>query len=400
MTDLYLHIGTEKTGTTSIQRFCKTNRAVLADAGFLYPFAPGKVNHAGLTVAALDDKKMGPLRRIYDVRTPEDVLTYREKMTRDLGQELKERPYKTAIVSNEHCSSRLLRDREAERLRDLLAPFFSRIFVVVYIRRQDDFLLSTYSTKIKSGKTKSLVVPTGGLNMRYDHWELISRWERAFGRESMIVRKFERASLKNGDVVADFLAAAGVPEDLPFAQPEMANESLDANTLEFLRLFNKQVPRFVDKDLNAIRGNLVPLLSAISKGALPTVSEDELRTFMAHFTESNRKVAEEYFGGTLEGSDDPLFQPRSDKRDRTTEPDLTAERAVEISAFLWQQKQEEIDRLSERLERQSDRLMKAKGGKEGKGGGGGGGGGGGRKEGARARRAKLGRQQRGRELAS
>jgi hypothetical protein len=318
---------------------------------------------------------------------------------------MKARPFQSAIMSNEHCSSRLLRDTEVERLRDLLAPLFGRIFVVIYVRRQDDFLLSTYSTRIKSGKTKPLAVPQGGatMSMRYDHWLLLTRWERVFGRENMIVRKFERATMKKGDVVADFLDAVHVPENLPFLEPELANESLDANTLEFLRMFNRHVPRFVDKELNKVRANLVPLLSATSKGALPTVADDDLRRFMSHFAESNRKVAETYFGGAIEGSDDPLFLPRTDKRERTREPDLTTERAVEIAAFLWQQKQQEVERLSERVQKQSERLLKLKGLPPKEGGGGrpkGTGGGGRAKEGGRPRRGgKAGRARRERELA-
>ena len=47
-----LHIGTEKTGTTSIQKFLATNRTLLKANGVLYPLSPGKVNHIGLEAYA------------------------------------------------------------------------------------------------------------------------------------------------------------------------------------------------------------------------------------------------------------------------------------------------------------------------------------------------------------
>src|ERR1700722_10965312 len=52
------HIGAEKTGTTSFQRFCWENRAELLGQGLLYPtasFAYGKMsrNHAPLVASYL-----------------------------------------------------------------------------------------------------------------------------------------------------------------------------------------------------------------------------------------------------------------------------------------------------------------------------------------------------------
>lgn len=359
--DLYLHIGTEKTGTTSIQRFLKANRELLGRHGILYPAAPGEQNHLGLTVAALEDKKTGPLRKIFEVRTREDLRKFRDALNRDLADELKVRPYTKAIMSGEHCSSRLVSEAEVERLKGMLSPFFDRIFIVVYIRRQDDYLLSTYSTTIKSGRTRPLVVPTGRrVQTRYDHWGLISRWARVFGKDSIVCRKYEKPSLKGGDVILDFLDAVQVDQNLPFERPESLNESLDANTLEFLRLFNKHVPRFIENELNKARDNVVPLLGEMSQGPLATLSEEDLKRFMAQFLDSNRQVATEYFGVEATGSDDPLFAPRHDDRERTREASLTVERAVEISAWLWQQKQAQLERMSERMKKQNARLAKAR----------------------------------------
>ena len=66
--DLYLHIGTEKTGTTSVQKFFKANRALLAKNGIVYPVAPGKQNHMGLAASAQDTAKRGPLRKSLGIR--------------------------------------------------------------------------------------------------------------------------------------------------------------------------------------------------------------------------------------------------------------------------------------------------------------------------------------------
>ena len=51
----WLHIGVEKTGTTSIQSFLAANRTALRAEGRLYPIVPGAVGHLGLVAFALDD---------------------------------------------------------------------------------------------------------------------------------------------------------------------------------------------------------------------------------------------------------------------------------------------------------------------------------------------------------
>jgi hypothetical protein len=354
---LYLHIGTEKTGTTSVQKFFRANRDALARAGILYPSAPGNQNHQGLAAAAQGLKKQGPLRKSLGIKTEEDARNHRREMMKGLAAELTGGRYHTAVMSGEHCSSRLIEDEEVGWLKDRLAPFFDGMAIVVYIRRQDDYLLSTYSTAVKSGATAPLSMPREKqIQFRYDHWEMLSRWARVFGRENVICRRFERASLKNGDIVDDILDACAIQPSADYVRPEDVNESLDAQSLEFLRLFNNHIPRFEDGDINPSRDNIVSLLSKTSHGPLITLPPQELAGFMAQFAESNRKVAMEYFGGVRSGGDDPLFAPPSDKRARTESAELSIERAVEIAAGLWQEKQAQVERVAERAKRRRDAL--------------------------------------------
>jgi hypothetical protein len=371
--DLFLHIGTEKTGTTSVQKFFKANRELLKRNGVVYPAAPGNQNHTGLAASAQDLEKRGPLRKSLGIKNQADVLAFRAEMLTELAAELSERPYKTAFMSGEHCSSRLLDDAEVQWLKDELGKFFDKMHIIVYIRRQDDYLLSTYSTSVKSGSTHPLRIPPDRtIEQRYDHWDMLQRWARVFGRDKVICRKFERATLKSGDIVDDVMDIAGIDPALGFERPQDVNEALDAETLEFLRLFNKFVPRFEGKDLNPLRDNIVPLLSKVSSGPLVTLGEDELDRFMALFRESNAKVADAYFGGPISGSDNPLFKPRSDKRERTRQAVLTAERAVELCAWLWQEKQAQVDRIAERAKRNKAAAVEARR-ERGRGAGGGGG---------------------------
>ncbi|MEI9930863.1 MAG: hypothetical protein WDM89_10015 [Rhizomicrobium sp.] len=345
---LFLHIGTEKTGTSSVQKFFRANREALARIGILYPVTPGNHNHTGLAMAAEGLQRRGPLRKSLGLKTDEQIEEHRRKLKDGFKAELDTGSYHTVVMSGEHCSSRLLEDSEVAWLKDWLSPLFDEITIVLYIRRQDDYLLSTYSTSIKTGATHALRMPNErSMQMRYNHWDLLSRWVRVFGREHIVCRKFERAALKSGDIVDDFLDICGI-DPAGYSRPQDANESLDAESLEFLRLFNAHVPRFEGGGINLSRNNIVTLLSGISNGPLITLPPEDLAAFMKLFEDSNRRVAIEYFGGARDGDGDPLFSPPSDKRARTRHAGLTVDRAVEIAAYLWQRKQEQFERVAER----------------------------------------------------
>ena len=157
--DLYLHIGTEKTGTSSVQNFFAANRELLARKGVLYPESPGARNHIGLAAAAQDLSGMGPLRKLLGLKDRAEVELYRRKLAAGLEAEYRSRAFKTVVMSGEHCSSRLVDDEEVQWLKDMLSPHFEKIKIVIYLRRQDDYLLSIYSTSVKSGAKFPLDIP-------------------------------------------------------------------------------------------------------------------------------------------------------------------------------------------------------------------------------------------------
>jgi hypothetical protein len=361
MPKLHLHIGCEKTGTTSVQRFLRANRELLAQNAILYPHAPGEENQMALAVAA--QSEFGPLRKkIFQLRSWPEVEEFRVKLRDGLRSELEARPYDRVFMSGEHCSSRLVTHEEVAWLRDFLHEFFDDMTIVVYIRRQDDFLLSTYSTDVKGGAVHPLRVPDGDLaQRRYNYWELLSRWADVFGRERIICRKYERGSLKGGDIIQDFLDAIGLDADLAYTHPRHLNESLDAECLEFLRLLNRHIPRLTNEGVNKTRGNIVSLLLNLPQGPLLTLPAAELAAFMSRFRESNARVAAEYFGGMKENSDDPLFDRSHDTRPRAAAPEMTLETAIRFFAAIWEQKQTQIETKQKHIETLMARVARLRG---------------------------------------
>jgi hypothetical protein len=328
--DLNLHIGTEKTGTTSLQKFMAANRRLLSEEGVVYPESPGTDNHIALaTLARRSRTELWDQLRIDD---REQWEAFRREFRQKFSAELAGHSNQTVVMSGEHCSSRLRTDEEVHRLLEFLDGFFDRITVVVYLRRQDDFLTSTYSTDVKNGGTQPLRIPDEAtITFRYDYWELLSRWGRVFGRENMVVRRYGKAFLANGNLVDDFLGLIGLGPRHDLQRPEVLNESLDAECVEFLRIMNQRLTP------SEQRRGIVAALQALSKGPLIDLPPPDLAAFMGQLAESNRRVALEYFDGDVSTAGDPLFGERRDGRPRTPAPQLSVDRAVGIAADVYAQ---------------------------------------------------------------
>ncbi len=348
---LYLHIGGEKTGTTAIQRFLRAHRDALQARGVLFPRSPGETgNHAALTVAAEDDDKRDELRLVFGVRTADDVDRFRRSLVARLREELAESKAGIAVLSNEHCSSRLTEPSEIERLHRMLRPLFEKITVVAYIRRQDELVLSHYSSYVASGGTDRLSLSAAeDRRSYYDHWPMLAKWAAVFGREALVVRRYHRRWLVGEDALDDFCAVTGIDAS-GLARPPRQNESLDATACEFMRLFNGFLPRVIEgKGTNPSRGGIERVLGELSRGPVLSLPAAELDAFMASFRDSNACVAEEFFGGALEEAGDPLFGGPDAGRARSEQPDLTLEIAMGIFARLWERKQSEVLRLRQTI---------------------------------------------------
>jgi hypothetical protein len=179
---LIFHIGLEKTGTDSFQRFCTEHHKLLKGYSVLYPMKSSdffkNYNHAPLVACYLPPHDFG-LRSSGHART---------MVLRSLTAEIKEDDSHTILISGEHFSSRF-GDMEIAQLAADFADYDCRIAVV--LRDHVSRLYSAYSQTVLSGRDITLdafcdeVFHPHAHYMRYA--KTIQAWEQAFGRESMSV---------------------------------------------------------------------------------------------------------------------------------------------------------------------------------------------------------------------
>ena len=208
---LYLHIGSHKTGTTSIQHNLAHNTEALAEHGLSYFYesrVPDKNQAPDLHswLKFVDGERIAPFGMT--VRHPERLV---ERLLATKGD---------VVISAENFSF-FFGEQQIRDLYSHLTLVFSEIDVICYVRRQDRHVISHHQEGSKEERRaenqlfghSGLAIPpwTPDHDLYLDYDRRLSMWADVFGRESLRVRVFDRARLRDNDVVADFFNQIGVP---------------------------------------------------------------------------------------------------------------------------------------------------------------------------------------------
>lgn len=240
-----LHIGTEKTGTTSIQKFLYENRITLGANGVLFPETAGFISNQNLVVYGKQAPEQDLAPPTLDVNDAAELAAWKEQFVHEHCAEVlafqQRHQDSTLIYSAEHLQSRLTSVSEIKRIARLLRPLFDQVEVVVYLRRQDLYALSAHSTSVRGGNQKGFSFESiNGQGPYYNYRLLLENWSEVFGEEALRVRIFERSRLDGNDVVSDFQRLTEMDSlGLDLVRPESVNEALSFTALRLLQEFNK-----------------------------------------------------------------------------------------------------------------------------------------------------------------
>lgn len=331
---IYLHIGLEKTGTTTIQRTFMRNKQYFESIGFRYPVFDGQENHVALYNYAKVENVIDELRIYAGLKSAEDVVKFRADFKKDLLNRLTGYDG-TVVFSNEHLSSRLSGHDSLMRIKDLLSLVSDDITIILYLRNAEDFVVSTYSTAVKCGETKSIGEFCQDLSLfRYQFDKVVTNWTDVFGADNVVIREFSRAALVNGDIFDDFASVIGMEYDKSQLNLKTENESLTQFQAEFLRRFNMREPLLKDGAYNKSRGNIVDVLMSLKQygGKISITSEDhkaichQLQPMINRLMESDVRI--------------PVMKSLylKDEVEGISPPDINEDILCDMFASLWAKK--------------------------------------------------------------
>lgn len=302
MKTLYLHIGTPKTATSSIQKFLAQNREVLESKGYVFP----KSQHRYLNV---NSRRNGHFL-VQKVEKREGGRDHElEKQYLQEGYDLivdEFQTYDHVILSDEsiwYASSYSRKDLFADLKKQADANGY-RVKIVVYLRRQDTFFLSRWNQGVKQNigagsvlscdEYISKTLKKDGKILNYA--QKLDQIADIFGMENMVVRRFEPSSWIDGSIIHDFMQAIDLPITEEFTELEKdANFRLGKNETEIKRIVNT-VPDLSREEISYF-GKKLKDLSIDGKQEEPSemLSAEELKEFLAPYEAGNTYVAETYF---------------------------------------------------------------------------------------------------------
>lgn len=193
-----IHIGTPKTGTTSIQKCLAAAEAAGSLAPYRYPLIFGDRNHNRLNMLYLPYDEQPPGRRVEFRRDDNHYQRVRRQYRRALFRAL--RSSRGAIISGEVLGICFPASTAKQFRGDLESLGFREFHILLYIRDPADFYLSRTQNQLKLAKFNrpAVIEPD---SFRYWFRSIAEKWEQAFpGR--LIARHY--SDRPGYDVIEDF----------------------------------------------------------------------------------------------------------------------------------------------------------------------------------------------------
>ncbi len=249
-----LHIGMDKTGSTSIQKTLHSH--LHFDSKYEYVHL-SNTNHSSALITLFSSNK--------------STEGYKKNKVKNLSrQEIKalyssfidnfKQSEKSMILSTEALPSFHIKD--LKKLKRFLKRFFDKITVVGYVRGPLSYSPSGFQERIKSINH----------NHKFEfntpkYKNSLKKFDDIFGKENVKLWKFDKNSLLENNVVLDFCNRVGITS-IPSSIIN-TNKSLSKEALSLLYIFRKYVPmQKLDRQIMQKNKNFISKLTTIGSTKL------------------------------------------------------------------------------------------------------------------------------------
>ncbi len=293
---IIIHIGTHKTGSTTIQNGCCDNRERLRANGWLFPVTGMYLFGQHNIAWEMASGHVQPWNWIGE------WVRYRPEwggMDRLLA-EIETAGVETVILSSEDFDG--LQTERIQRLHERLAEF--EIDIVVYLREQASLLQSAWTQFVRSGFVTMpfpafvddmLAAPAEQQRYFGAYDRFLQPWRAVFGAEHVQVHFLSR-DLFNDNIFYDFLRTCRVENVEGYQVPDDQNVSPGLKSLTLICLLNKSVDSMEKRSQVARLVQEFANQQGWNDAKLNLISEEIYRKVHAHFVESNAWMERHYPG--------------------------------------------------------------------------------------------------------
>lgn len=281
-----IHIGSGKTGSTSIQRTLYKNKEK-NDKALFYP-------------TLLDNKNNQIFRFAFCelINTPSNIrdrfknnhkafISYQNDILKSFKKEIKDKD--NIIISSEFLF--LSNINEIKKISKFIHQLgFKQIHIIVYIRNPADYYLSLAQQSIKN--SHSIPSPT---KFKYEMTESILNWS-SICSGNIIVREFNRNKLKNNNVIDDFKNTIkekiGINIDL--TTKESSNESLSSEGAYAIQVIQESIAKSNSLDKKLEKEKLKKIIYSLPNGTKPQLKNTIRNIILFRFRNEIKKIKEKF----------------------------------------------------------------------------------------------------------
>ena len=302
---IYLHIGTHKTGSTLIQNALAAKSNDLIKENIKYLEKP-KFFYAGLQNLKGIDKSFIKL------------------VKKEVHEAFISSGCSNLAISNEALSGDYNIGYEnvnniAQNLGNALKDY--EVKIIIYIRRQDDFVESMYTQKIHIGESLTFDEYIKNINKEYYNWyNIINSYAQYFGKDNIFVKIYHKKYYPKAEsILYDFSHTIGSNSLVYYQGNKTPNRGYSRTAMEIARLVNPYLTGKPQK--KALRIFLQTNYPKDINESYGYFDKNSRMDFYQKYLESNKRIQQEYFGSgsqelfPLDDFDKDLFEFSLQKKD-------------------------------------------------------------------------------------
>lgn len=276
---LIVHIGANKTGSSSIQDFLWNNRKALRQGGLLVPGEKFKLLSPNRGTTAEFENL---------IKSPNGSRILADAIIKlaDTAPE-----GHTILLTAENLAAH----PAAPALFSDLAQYFE-LEIKLYVRRQDEYLISSWQQWYSKVGSDFWAWITSSIGTLGDWRRYIENWEKLVAPANISVRVFERAKLDSGDVVVDFYNRLHL--DTSFAdlkyQRRKLNPGLSEAVIDLVKGNKTIFKNAHDGGFHEFVQNMTGDTYMKSSRQSP-ITFEQRTAILSRYAESNRWLQQNYF---------------------------------------------------------------------------------------------------------
>lgn len=241
MSTLFLHIGTSKTGSTSLQSFLNINKKNLLENNYYFYSNDTSSNFASLAYIFSDHESMSWINEIYKLDTEQKKNIYKNTAKEKLLSTVNKYPNHNFIISSEHLFTMWDNEEGIKNLYSFLKKSFDNIKIIVYLRDQLEYAISSTSTVINSSYLSenkidlsnfltSLSSPKNFKDLYYN--KSLEKFIKYFGISNVHIEYYKKSNNSN-NLSNPFMTYIGINDTSNFKIPPKINTSASIAIMKY-----------------------------------------------------------------------------------------------------------------------------------------------------------------------